>query len=1364
MNPKYHLRVVQYGQAQQPHTLRAGVGREGKALVLHAQSGMRFQLMDAMTQEAPVKLHVVRQGRDLLVTLPDGDVGAPDIIIRGYFDAQDVAVMGRSASGDWRVYDNSALFSLSQSNGIGEGSLRNGQVSTVSLATPPGSGWFEGEKGWMFIGAGTLGVVAGLSSLSKDSGLSAFEKIKAYAQHAANAATPTVTDFGNAGIKHVDANNVASINAALQVTQLDMSNSGNVQKIVDSYVKILGEANGLGPDLTPDADPTADDYQNIGVLLGSVRGNANALTLLNDAIKGLTTDSVDTVTELKAMVAVVQKVMSIVAGVAPATALSTDDLVLLGVRQQQLDTLHVRDNLSSIVSAIGSTAADGSGVSSVAKLLTLMTAYDKILNEANGATPDADLGNNPRLADFTAIGATLGNAAKSSVALNMLVDVIGEQQRSAVDTVEKINDLAAVLDKLATLAAAPSGDTSAPTLTAAEYAKLGLSGFSGSGVNNQAVANLLNEAVRNLEPHDVDSLSELQSQAALQMLRVWAKDLSPTKTAATPTADDYNRLGVVRSDVLDTTVALTAADATTLNLFIDNMSDAQIDSTGEIQHLAAAVFRLLNEANGTNSDGNTAVNPLATDYVALGVTGRAGNPADALHGNAAQLLTDVISTKTSDLVDTPREVNTLASLVDRVLDIATGRGQVVSLSQADYTTLGVVGVTTNNLTLVSNLVQGAARDGSGADSLAELQSLVSLARVVRYADDASVSTGASNEGGLPTLADYKGILTIQSIVVPANVNAYNNALSLRIGSQVDDPVTELLPLIRGYNTVLAVAAGSASPTALNLADVAALGVTGVSAANLPRIGALIQATSQDGSAVDTVPELQSVVSLARVVHYADDANVATGGTNAGGLPTLADYKAIAAIQSSVLAANVDAYNNAVDARLGSQLDDATTELLPLIRAYNNVLAVAAGSASPGSISLADYTALGISSVTSGTLTTLGNFIQATARDGSGVDTVAEIQSLVGLARVVRYADDANVGPGGSNVGGLPTLADYRSISAIQPSVSSANVAAYNSAVEFRTGVQLDDASVELLPLIRAYNNVLAVAARSSSANALTLEDLSALGVTGGTNGNLATLAGLIQATPADGSAVDTIAELQSVTSLARVVRFADDDAVNSGGSNEGGLPTLADYRAILAVQSLVVANNINAYNSAVSAHAGAQLDDATAELLPLVRGYNAILAQANGSAADPVTGTPTRTDYDGVGLTLGAVGTVPAARVLALMNEAVGAKLSTDVDTLAELEAIAAAANKVMGLAAINKTSGASDADSASVGGFSASDLQLLGLDVSLLTQTSVSSTVRAHRLADLRDRIVYSDDTGLSVEHLAQLQAMINATAVIVT
>lgn len=842
MNPTYSLRLLQYGQMQPPYTLRAGMGHEGKPLTLQAQSGMRFQLTETKTLQAPAKLHIERQGQDLLITLPEGNPAAPDLVITGYFDAQDVAVMGRNSAGDWQIYDNTERLWLAQDKGITPASLSQGQATTAALSSSAGESWFDGEKGWVMVGVGTAALVAGVASLNHDPNTSTdtasgLDAIKAYANSSTSAQAPSLRDYQKAGVDGVEPNTLEAINSAIAASPLDLSVGANVQKVVDAYRTILGEANGASADATPDSDPTVTDYHQLGVLLGAQQDNPNALALLNDAVGQLNADACDTVAELKAIVTVVQKLMNIASGLAPASALTTADLLLLGLSQAQLDETHAADNLSAIVSAIGATADNGSDIASVAQLHALMSAYDKVLTEANGSTvADVDVLSNPTAADFAALDANIGKAAKSTTALTMLNQVIGELQRADVDSINEINALAATLDTVSSRAAQTADNSTDVTFSATALSKLGLTGFASTGANNQAVADLLSDTVRDLRPMDVDTLPELQALVSMEVLRVWARDAAPTKSAAIPSADDYIDMGVVRSDASANTVVVSASDATALNSFADKLADAQLDSLSEVKQLAGSLFKLLNEANGSEADNNTTTNPLATDYAILGVNGHAGHSTDALNSAAARLLTDVVATKTNTQVDTPTELNTLSASVDHVLDVAAGTAPTSTLGLTDFSTLGVTGASTGNLTTVANRLQATADDGSGADTLAELQALVSLARIQRYADDTNVNSGGSNEGGLPSLADYAaaGAALGSVATVPASnlLILVNEAVAAKTGAAVDT-TTEVQAIQAAATKVMQLAAIDKTSGASD-ADSAAVG--GFTVSDLSQLG------------------------------------------------------------------------------------------------------------------------------------------------------------------------------------------------------------------------------------------------------------------------------------------------------------------------------------------------------------------------------------------------------------------------------------------------------------------------------------------------------------------------------------------------
>ena len=68
------------------------------------------------------------------------------------------------------------------------------------------------------------------------------------------------------------------------------------------------------------------------------------------------------------------------------------------------------------------------------------------------------------------------------------------------------------------------------------------------------------------------------------------------------------------------------------------------------------------------------------------------------------------------------KVQALADAVKALLDAAAGTSGVPSLAQLQL--LGVTGVNESNLAAYQAALRGSADDGSGTDSLAELQSLV----------------------------------------------------------------------------------------------------------------------------------------------------------------------------------------------------------------------------------------------------------------------------------------------------------------------------------------------------------------------------------------------------------------------------------------------------------------------------------------------------------------------------------------------------------------------------------------------------------------------------------------------------------------
>ena len=175
-------------------------------------------------------------------------------------------------------------------------------------------------------------------------------------------------------------------------------------------------------------------------------------------------------------------------------------------------------------------------------------------------------------------------------------------------------------------------------------------------------------------------------------------------------------------------------------------------------------------------------------------------------------------------------------------------------------------------------------------------------------------------------------------------------------------------------------------------------------------------------------------------------------------------------------------------------------------------------------------------------------------------------------------------------------------------------------------------------------------------------------------------------------------------------------------------------------------NNVAAIQSALnSAAVNGVATDTVAEVQAVVDAYKAILAEANDTAntagnstPDANTGShPTAAQYAAIGVDLGAAAT--DAETLGLFNAIVGGKQTADVDTVAEVQALANIANAIQ-----LKAAGGSPSPSITV-----ADLTAIGLD---------TAGVTVDNLPTLLSAIAAKNDNGTETDTLEELQALITA------
>jgi hypothetical protein len=310
-----------------------------------------------------------------------------------------------------------------------------------------------------------------------------------------------------------------------------------------------------------------------------------------------------------------------------------------------------------------------------------------------------------------------------------------------------------------------------------------------------------------------------------------------------------------------------AADGNALKLLnevVDGKPTTGVDSVTEVQALADAAAHVLAAAGGTPAQ--IAALTLA-DLQALGIT---GVTADNLPAVVA-----AIGATTTDLgVDSKAEIQAIATAAESnaVTALATIRtaaendsATVTTPAATVYANAGVTGVTAANLSAINSALNSHPINGDAADTTAEVQAIVNAyAAILASANGTAGDTGTALTGAQYSAIGVSGV---------SGVAADGNALKL-LNEVVDgkpttgvDSVTEVQALADAAAHVMTAAAGTPSQAAVvTQADLVALGVTGVTDANLASIQAAISGSADNGTGVDTQAELVALATGAINAH------------------------------------------------------------------------------------------------------------------------------------------------------------------------------------------------------------------------------------------------------------------------------------------------------------------------------------------------------------------------------------------------------------------------------------------------------------------------------------------------------------------
>jgi len=1104
MNEKFIIKAIQQGQTQKIHVVAGGAGIVGNALVINAAEGARYQLTNIVTLISPQNIQIKRKTNDLHLALPGGDVDAPDVVIKGYFDVKGASLWGASNDGVWSAYDTAPLSStLASVNTAATAPDATGvtgakqaasydlsEKAVTSVLGESGSGAWAG--GAVALGAVGKGGGGGSSSAASTDPLTILRHY-ADATNGGGVSVPTFTTYKDAGVKalsslgdstgslDIDAANVKTkmgdtwlqaLNSALDKQAGDGTLTvAKLQAMADSYYRILSEADGsvntssnvdVYPNDAANSDPLASDYVNIGVTVG----NAKSVDLLNDYVGLSTKAAVDTVDEINAIAKAAYNIMQL-AGVTSATA------------------------------------AAGTAVPSLYSTTDNNAEWVKGLNTLLGL--DTSTGVNAN--NITAIKKAIQDASDT-----------GE----GVDTVQEIKDLikpTIAFQKLKDFIAdsSPIGSKTAPALS--DYTDLGIKTFKSLTDTSDANRKKLNDNSTADGGTNNIFLNETILNTALNKL----DGASLSKDKVQSMVDAYYRI-----------LSQADGDATqNVDVYADTTNDA--------------------------SRANTFSDPTLADYNALGVTvddaistGGTGNETLDLLNNAVGRLGQAMvnsATKLQALATTANDVMLLAkdsAASQKDTDLITGLNALLNLS-------ATTGVNSGNLSAFKAALAAKTNDGTETNTVDELLGVLALVRLQSFTTDSGnyfvTDATTPKTAPTPTLDDwtFAASLTANTSLSDATRVALNKAdywkttnptnglqaLNSALDTLSSDQVTtagKLQSVVNAYGRILQEADGSRATNVdvnsiddsvnadVTQTDLEAIGVkfggldNGTRVANdtglhYQHTGELIASIigSLPSTSVDTIQELNTLVDYAAVVmkqaagvtfSYSDAEwvtaiNSLLGTTTATG----ANTNNIADIKNKISAAggvdNVDSWDELQAltsmVRLDHYAAQSTSWVAPVIGDYQAIMAKQLGAA--------HYT--DVNSTTANYLTAYNSVIDAQTSITSYLTISDMIQSY---NKVLDLAD----GIRSTTTPSSPNASDYNKILGLMTVVGDGAAGQSNLLDSVIDGLTKDkvDTLAELNAVVSAVQKVQSWT--NSNSGSLDRDTLGILGLTDG-NGHSVSL-------------------------------------------------------------------------------------------------------------------------------------------------------------------------------------------------------------------------------------------------------------------
>ncbi|WP_075256497.1 hypothetical protein [Herbaspirillum camelliae] len=895
------------------------------------------------------------------------------------------------------------------------------------------------------------------------------------------------------------------------------------------------------------------------------------------------------------------------------------------------------------------------------------------------------------------------------------------EAKAAAVAAQQAFDLAAAGDTAAKQAALASARTALQAAQgqrdqALEQARIALTKSDGSTRLSDLIGQSVDAAYLPAVLHavaatgDPDKVSDAPSLTALVNSAIQAADLALAKARvygdndSNPpmTAADFGHMGISGSD--------DPATLTLANAALKLLPGARSNTIPAVRAIVQAAARVAALADGAPGNTADAALPEAATYATLGVV-------TALSAAAARVLSQVIDGKPAHEVATLALIETIANAAQRVTQHAAGIDLGVALRPDDFSALGVQGITASSvdrfaaaLRAVPATLVASSKVVGVVDTLDEIRAIVALELgtlqvVMNYAQGITPIDATDPTVLTPALAHYAhpDLAAAGAEVTAERLAAINDAVR-SVGVAAVESWGKLALLVKSYTVILNAADGAANGTAATLptaADFTQVGVTSLqnrfpsaadAAARSNAVKLLAQAVDRSTSSeVDTVTELNSLADIAsRIIRIAAGQ---ADTVSAEEWARLHVGRNLSTEQLRIVLPSIAA--TADDGSEVATISALATRAANALASAERIGKYADNDATATDPSLADYQNLGVSAVDDAAMAaSINSVLQTVAISSANVLLPAQVQAIATAYRKI-FGQLGNSGAGGA-ANPAPAMDDFTAIGATPPQ-SAASLSLLNSVLAAGGKQRTDiDTVGELQDLIGASDTVMHIAAGNLSdlpaqaaARAPALQTtLAKLGVTGLQADSMPAVLSVLQASPDNGSAVDTLTELQTLATGARIAQahlhaYADDATQPA--------PTLADYTGMGVSGADAVGQN--ALNSVLAgARIGKEQIATPALLQAIIDSFTRILSEANevpatggapaanlDLAADATPSSdPLLSDYSNLGLTIWGL-TDPAGpsdkitEHLSLLNDVLHRKSRDQVDSLGKLEALGAA-------------------------------------------------------------------------------------------